>query len=42
MDFEKGFIKVEIVLFDDLVEIGFVVEVCVKGKVCFEGKDYVM
>ena len=41
-DFEKGFIKAEIVSFDDLVETGSVVEARSKGKARLEGKDYVM
>ncbi len=41
-DFEKGFIKAEIVSFDDLVETGSVVEARAKGKARLEGKDYVM
>jgi len=31
-----------VVLFDELVVVGFMVEVKVCGKVCIEGKDYVM
>ncbi|GAA1133492.1 MULTISPECIES: redox-regulated ATPase YchF [Microbacterium] len=41
-DFEKGFIKAEIVSFDDLVETGSVIEARAKGKARLEGKDYVM
>lgn len=41
-DFEKGFIKAEIVSFADLVETGSVVEARSKGKARLEGKDYVM
>ena len=41
-DFEKGFIKAEIISFDDLVELGSVVEARAKGKARLEGKDYVM
>jgi len=41
-DFEKGFIKAEIISFDDLVETGSVVEARAKGKARLEGKDYVM
>lgn len=41
-DFEKGFIKAEIVSFEDLVETGSVVEARAKGKARLEGKDYVM
>jgi len=41
-DFEKGFIKAEIVAFDDLDEFGSMAEARAKGKVRQEGKDYVM
>ncbi|MDP1069288.1 DUF933 domain-containing protein, partial [Klebsiella pneumoniae] len=41
-DFEKGFIKAEIVAFDDLDELGSMAEARAKGKVRMEGKDYVM
>lgn len=41
-DFEKGFIKGEIISFDDLVECGSVAEARAKGKARMEGKDYVM
>ena len=40
-DFEKGFIKAEIVSYDDLVECGSFVKAKEKGKVRIEGKDYV-
>jgi len=41
-DFEKGFIKAEVVSFDDLVETGSIAEARAKGKARIEGKDYVM
>jgi ribosome-binding ATPase len=41
-DFERGFIKAEIVSFDDLVDAGSMAEAKAKGKVRMEGKDYVM
>ncbi|MEV8339083.1 redox-regulated ATPase YchF [Leucobacter sp. NPDC077196] len=41
-DFEKGFIKGEIISFEDLVETGSVAEARAKGKARMEGKDYVM
>jgi GTP-binding protein YchF len=41
-DFEKGFIKAEIVSFADLIEAGSMSEAKSKGKVRMEGKDYVM
>ncbi|WP_022879573.1 redox-regulated ATPase YchF [Microbacterium sp. B19] len=41
-DFEKGFIKAEVISFADLVELGSVAEARAKGKARLEGKDYVM
>ncbi|MGP6171027.1 redox-regulated ATPase YchF [Microbacterium sp. A204] len=41
-DFEKGFIKAEVISFEDLVETGSVAEARSKGKARMEGKDYVM
>jgi len=41
-DFEKGFIKAEVVSFDDLVATGSIAEARAKGKARIEGKDYVM
>ncbi|MFC7676927.1 redox-regulated ATPase YchF [Mycolicibacterium sp. GCM10028919] len=41
-DFEKGFIKAEIVSFDDLVAAGSMAAAKAAGKVRIEGKDYVM
>ena len=41
-DFEKGFIKAEVIAFDDLVEAGSVAEARARGKARIEGKDYVM
>ena len=41
-DFEKGFIKAEIVSYDDLVEAGSMAAAKAAGKVRMEGKDYVM
>lgn len=41
-DFQKGFIKAEVVSFDDLVEYGSVADARAAGKVRMEGKDYVM
>lgn len=41
-DFERGFIKAEIVSFDDLVAAGSMAEAKAAGKVRQEGKDYVM
>ncbi len=41
-DFQKGFIKAEVVGFADLVEAGSMAEAKAKGKVRIEGKEYVM
>ncbi|MSY55154.1 MAG: DUF933 domain-containing protein, partial [Actinobacteria bacterium] len=41
-DFQKGFIKAEIVSFDDLVAAGSMAEAKAHGKVRMEGKEYVM
>jgi ribosome-binding ATPase YchF (GTP1/OBG family) len=41
-DFQKGFIKAEVVAFDDLVAAGSVAEAKANGKVRMEGKDYIM
>ncbi|MGP9580762.1 redox-regulated ATPase YchF [Brachybacterium sp. AOP42-C2-15] len=41
-DFERGFIKAEIVSFDQLMEAGSMAEAKAKGWVRIEGKDYVM
>jgi ribosome-binding ATPase len=41
-DFEKGFIKAEVVSFDDLMEAGSMAAAKAAGKVRMEGKDYVM
>ena len=41
-DFQKGFIKAEIVSFDDLIAAGTMAEAKAKGKVRMEGKEYVM
>jgi GTP-binding protein YchF len=41
-DFQKGFIKAEIVSYADLLECGSVPEARAKGKARMEGKDYVM
>jgi GTP-binding protein YchF len=41
-DFQRGFIKAEVVSFDDLVAAGSVVEARARGKARVEGKDYVM
>jgi ribosome-binding ATPase len=41
-DFQKGFIKAEVISFHDLVETGSVAEARAKGKARMEGKEYVM
>jgi ribosome-binding ATPase YchF (GTP1/OBG family) len=41
-DFQKGFIKAEVVGFDDLVAAGSMAEAKSQGKVRIEGKEYVM
>jgi hypothetical protein len=41
-DFQRGFIKAEIVAYDDLVAAGSMAAARAAGKVRIEGKDYVM
>lgn len=41
-DFQRGFIKAEVVHFEDLIEAGSMHEAKAKGKVRIEGKEYVM
>ncbi|MDP9801262.1 GTP-binding protein YchF [Arcanobacterium wilhelmae] len=41
-DFERGFIKAQIVSFDDLVQYGSMAEAKAHGHLRIEGKDYVM
>jgi GTP-binding protein YchF len=41
-DFEKGFIKAEIVSYDDLITAGSMAAAKAAGKVRMEGKEYVM
>src|SRR5699024_5476693 len=41
-DFQRGFIKAEVVSFDDLVEAGSMQAARAAGKVRIEGKEYVM
>ena len=41
-DFQKGFIKAEIVSFADLISAGTMAEARSRGKVRMEGKEYVM
>jgi hypothetical protein len=41
-DFQRGFIKAEIVSYDDLIAAGSMAQARAVGKVRMEGKDYVM
>ena len=41
-DFERGFIKAEVVSFGDLIETGSIAAARAAGKARIEGKDYVM
>ncbi len=41
-DFQRGFIKAEVIAFDDLMELGSVAAARAAGKARMEGKDYVM
>ncbi|GHJ35398.1 redox-regulated ATPase YchF [Streptomyces sp. TS71-3] len=41
-DFQKGFIKAEVISYDDLIEAGSVADSRAAGKARMEGKEYVM
>jgi len=41
-DFQCGFIKAEVVSYDNLVAAGSVAAARAVGRACTEGKDYVM
>jgi ribosome-binding ATPase YchF (GTP1/OBG family) len=41
-DFQRGFIKAEIVSYDDLMAAGSMAAAKAAGKVRMEGKDYIM
>ena len=41
-DFEKGFIKAEVISYNDLIEYGSELKVKEAGKARLEGKDYIM
>ena len=41
-DFEKGFIKAEVMSYEDLIELGSELKVKEAGKARLEGKDYLM
>ena len=39
-DFQRGFIKAEVIGYDDLVDAGSLAEARARGRVRVEGKDY--
>ena len=39
-DFEKGFIRAEVIKYDDDIKYGSEAAVREAGKLCIEGKDY--
>ena len=39
-DLQKGFIRAEVVAYDDLMELGSMNEAKAKGKLRLEGKEY--
>jgi ribosome-binding ATPase YchF (GTP1/OBG family) len=41
-DFQRGFIKAEVISYDDLVAAGSMAAAKAAGKVRMEGKDYIM
>ena len=41
-DFQRGFIRAEVISFNDLVDAGSMAEAKARGQVRLEGKDYVM
>ncbi len=41
-DFEKGFIKAEVIAYDDFVTLGGETKAKENGKLKLEGKDYVV
>ena len=41
-DFEKGFIRAEVISYDDLIECGSELKVKEAGKARLEGKEYIM
>lgn len=41
-DFQKGFIKAEVMSYDDLVKYGSEIKVKEAGRARLEGKDYIM
>jgi ribosome-binding ATPase YchF (GTP1/OBG family) len=41
-DMQKGFIRAEVVAYDDLIALGNLAEARAKGKLRLEGKEYVV
>jgi len=41
-DLQKGFIRAEVISFDDLMALGGMVEAKAKGKLRLEGKEYIV
>ncbi|MFO7584812.1 MAG: redox-regulated ATPase YchF [Anaerolineales bacterium] len=41
-DLQKGFIRAEVTAYDDLIELGGLVEAKAKGKLRLEGKEYIV
>ncbi|MEJ2305601.1 MAG: DUF933 domain-containing protein, partial [Anaerolineales bacterium] len=41
-DLQKGFIRAEVIAWDDLVDLGSLAESRAKGKLRLEGKDYLV
>jgi len=41
-DLQKGFIRAEVIAYDDLIELGGMNEAKAKGKLRLEGKDYIV
>jgi len=41
-DLQKGFIRAEVVAYDDLVTLGGMAEARAKGKLRLEGKEYIV
>jgi ribosome-binding ATPase YchF (GTP1/OBG family) len=41
-DLQKGFIRAEVVAYDDLVSLGSMAEARAKGKLRLEGKGYIV
>ena len=41
-DIERGFIKAEVISFDDLIRCGNMVQAREKGMIRIEGKEYIM